>query len=130
MQTKSLSVLDLAENVAKLNGEDFDLFLKTVNTRRAQRRPDVLPKTESDLLKSIYLPFPTEKSERIKHLNAKIWDASLSDAEHEELLQLIEEQERWASARMNNLAKLAVVRNTDYATLCHQLGITPDLKDE
>lgn len=130
MQTNQLSVSDLVEKVAKLNVEDFEQFIRTVNARRAQRRPDVLPKAESDLLKNIYVAFPKGKTERIEQLNAKIWDASLTETEHAELLQLIEEQEIWASARMNNLAKLAVLRNTDYHTLCRQLGIPSPKKDE
>jgi len=130
MQTNQLSVSDLVENVAKLNVEDFEQFLKTVNARRAQRRSDVLPEREADLLKKIYQSFSKENIERIEQLNAKIWDESLTEPEHTELLQLIEARETWASARMDNLAKLAVLRNTDYATLCRQLGILRQSSDE
>lgn len=58
----------------------------------------------------------------------KIWEESLGESEHAELLQLIDEQETWASERMNNLAKLAVLRHTDYITLCRQLSINTTLE--
>ena len=125
MQTKQLSLSDLVENVVKLNFEDFETFLTAVNTRRAQHRPDVLSKAESDLLKKIYRLFPKEKKERLEFLNAKVWDETLTETERMELLKLVEAQEKWAAERMSNLAKLAAVRNTDYDTLIRQLGIFP-----
>jgi len=130
MQASQLSLSELVEKVAKLNVEDFEQFLLTVNTRRAQRRPDVLPKEEADLLKKIYLEFSKEKTERIRLLNARIWDETLTDSERKELLKLVEAQETWASERMQNLAKLAVLRNTNYTTLCRQLGLSPKTNDE
>ncbi|MFN0036422.1 MAG: hypothetical protein ACKVUS_15255 [Saprospiraceae bacterium] len=121
---------DLVETAANLNVQDYERFLIHVNTRRAQKRPDVLSKQESDLLKKIYSPFPPIKKERITLLNAKIWNSTLLENEHRELLQLIEEQENWAAVRMNNLAKLASIRNTDYATLVKQLGVFPSTQNE
>ena len=120
-----LSFSDLVETAANLNVQEYERFLIKVNTRRAQKRPDVLSKQETDLLKKIYSPFPLIKKERIAILNAKIWNSTLLENEHQELLQLIEEQENWAVTRMNHLAKLASIQNTDYATLVKQLGIFP-----
>ncbi len=123
MPASQVSFSELVENVADLNVQDYEKFLLTVNTRRAQRRSDVLSKEESDLLKKIYQTYPQAKKERLEFLNAKIWDETLTEPEHIELLQLIEQQEEWAAERMNNLVKLATLRNTDYATLVKQLGI-------
>lgn len=130
MPTAQLSFSDLVENAVNLDVQDYEKFLQTVNTRRAQRRPGVLSKEESDLLKQIYQTFPQAKNERLKLLNEKIWDETLTEMEHLELLQLIEEQEQWASERMNNLVKLAALRNTEYATLIKQLGISPKTDNE
>lgn len=125
-----LSFSDLVESAANLNIQDYERFLINVNTRRAQKRPDVLSKEETDLLEKIYSPFPANKKEQIVQLNAKIWNSTLLENEHKELLQLIEEQETWAASRMNFLAKLASIRNTDYATLVNQLGIYPASQNE
>jgi len=125
-----LSFSDLVETAANLNIQDYERFLINVNTRRAQKRPDVLSKEETELLEKIYTPFPPLKKERITLLNAKIWNSTLVENEHQELLQLIEEQETWAAARINHLAKLASIRNTDYATLVKQLGIFPATQNE
>lgn len=126
MQTKPLSVSELVENVVKLDGDDFQEFLLAVNTRRAQRRPDVLSGEESDLLEKIYRVFPQAEKERLEHLNAKVWEETLTDPEREELLRLNEAQEKWAAERMHNLARLAVLRNIDFETLTRQLGIFPN----
>ncbi|MBC7775382.1 MAG: hypothetical protein H7246_08085 [Phycisphaerae bacterium] len=96
-----LSFSDLVETAANLDIQDYERFLVNVNTRRAQNRPDVLSKEETELLEKIYSPFPTTKKERIALLNAKIWNSTLLENEHQELLQLIEEQEIWAASRMN-----------------------------
>ena len=130
MPTAQLSFSDLVENAVNLDVQDYEKFLQTVNTRRAQRRPDVLSKEESDLLKKIYRLFPNEEKERLEFLNSKIWDETLTETEHFELLQLIEKQEKWASERMSNLVKLATLRNTDYANLIKQLGISAKANNE
>jgi hypothetical protein len=57
-------------------------------------------------------PFPVNKKKRIVFLNSKINDGSISDFEHQELLSLIEENEKWAAERMMNIAKLSDVINT------------------
>ena len=130
MPSAQMSFSDLVENAVNLDVQDYEKFLLTVNTRRAQRRPNVLSKEESNLLKKIYQTFSQEKKERLRLLNAKIWDETLTETEHLELLQLIEEQEKWASERMDNLVKLAALRNTDYATLIIELGIPAKANNE
>lgn len=130
MSATQLSFSDLVEKAVNLDVQDYEKFLHLVNTRRAQKRPDVLSKKESDLLKKIYEPFsPTQKA-RLEFLNSKIWDETLSETEHKELLQLIETQEQWAAERMNNLVKLATLQNSDYLTLVKQLGIPTTTDNE
>ena len=58
-------------------------------------------------------------------LNDKIWDETLTETEHAELLQLVETQETWAAERMESLMKLAILRNVDFAVLTRQLGLSP-----
>lgn len=125
-----ISLSELVENAVNLDVRAYQEFLTTVNSRRAQKRTSVLPSLEADLLKKIYQPFPGDKKARIILLNAKVWDSTLSEPEHQELLQLIEEQEHWAANRMQNLAQLAALRNVDYATLVHQLGIPSVSRNE
>ena len=127
---ESISLSDLVENAVNLDVRAYQEFLTTVNSRRAQKRTDVLPPLEADLLRKIYRPFPEDKKARMMLLNAKIWDSTLPESEHQELLQLIEEQEYWAAERMQNLAQLAAMRNLDYATLVRQLGIPSASKNE
>ncbi len=127
---ESISLSELVENAVNLDIRAYQEFLTTVNSRRIQNRANVLPQAEADLLKKIYSPFPEDKKARIVLLNAKIWDSSLPEPEHQELLQLIEEQEYWAAERMQNLAQLAALRNLDYATLIRQLGIPSASRNE
>lgn len=114
---------ELVETAVNLSWQEYEQFLQAVNQQRAQQRSDVLPKAEADLLKKIYRPFSPKSRSRLDLLNSKIWDESLTEVEHKELLQLIESQEKWAAQRMRLVAKLALLRNTDYATLAQQLGL-------
>ncbi|MFM9950685.1 MAG: hypothetical protein ACKV1O_22300 [Saprospiraceae bacterium] len=123
MEARKLSFSDLVETAVKLNVQDFENFVHAVNTRRAQQRSDVLTQEESDLLKKIYQPFPKSKKERIAYLNTKIKEETLTASEHTELIDLVNVQEKWAATRMERLAKLAILRNTDYDTLMLQLGL-------
>ncbi len=119
-----ISFSELVDSAASMDFQDYQKFLKTVNTRRVQNRPDVLPKAETDLLNKVYRVFPAEKKARMVDLNAKIWDSSLTEAEHQELLLLLNAHEKWAAKRVASLAELAVLRNTDYAALIKELGIS------
>lgn len=124
MQATALPFADLVENVVKLDFREYKKFVQTVNTLRArQRRTDVLSAEETELLKKIYLPFPKSKNERLETLNAKIWDETLTETEHAELLKLIEAKEKWAAVRLERMAKLATLRNIDYPSLLRQLDI-------
>jgi hypothetical protein len=127
---QSISLSELVENAVNLDFRAYQDFLTTVNSRRAQKRAGVLPPVEADLLKKIYRLFPEEKRARIMLLNAKIWDSTLLNEEHQELLQLVEEQEFWAAERMQHLVQLAALRNMDYATLVRQLGIPSASRNE
>jgi hypothetical protein len=120
-----ISFSDLVENTLRLNNSEFLRFISAVNVRRAQKKTPILSNEETNLIKKIYQSFPIDKKERITFLNGKINEGSLLDTEHQELLSLIEEHEKWAAKRMTNLAKLAAIRRVDYATLVHELGIFP-----
>jgi hypothetical protein len=120
-----ISFSDLVENTLRLDNSEFLRFISAVNVRRAQKKTPILSNEETTLIKKIYQSFPIDKKERITFLNSKINEGNLSDTEHQELLSLIEENEKWAAKRMTNLAKLAAIRRVDYATLVHELGIFP-----
>lgn len=126
MPAEALAFADLIENAASLSLPDFEKLMRSIRVRRAQRQsPNVLSKEEADLLRKIYHAFPAEKTARQVILNAKIWNETLSENEHSELLELIEAHETHAVERMESLLKLAMLRNVEYSVLVSQLGISP-----
>jgi hypothetical protein len=119
------SLTHLIDSVGRLNEAEFDKFFKNILLLRAQRHPSVLPKEESDLLIKINRGFSERKWSQLEFLNEKLETEGLGPSEHETLMHLVNEYEKYMVQRARNLARLAVLRNIPIDKLIDQLGLAP-----
>jgi hypothetical protein len=92
---------------------------------QARHKAPHLSEREAELLREIYRPKRPGFQERFDELNAKRRALSLTSAEHEELLQLVEESEAFDVRRLEALAELAQLRQLRLPALMRQLGLKP-----
>lgn len=114
---------ELIDNAARLNGSEFDRFLATVFLRRREQNGRVPSEREVFLLSKVYDQFAEEKRERIVFLTEKTHEFSISDAEYQELMGLLEESETFSANRLMILSELAQIRGVNYYILLNQLGL-------
>lgn len=105
-----------------MNGERFLLeYLKKDNViLRAN-------KDKSELLELINQSLPQETLAKFKELDQKRQDETLSEAEHQTLIQLTTEMEAYNVGRIKHLSELALLRKTDLRSIMNELGITPEI---
>ena len=78
---------------------------------------------ESDLLERINRGLPAAIEQRSRELDARRRAGTLTPAEHEELLRLIEQIEAAQVERLENLVALAEFRGTSLPKLMDELGL-------
>jgi hypothetical protein len=100
-------------------------LVSRIVTRAARRMAPSLPEKESELLQRINQGLPEPVDVRFSTLVAKRKAATLTPAEHEELLELVDVVEAWQAARTGYLLKLAQLRDTSLSALMADLGIEP-----
>jgi hypothetical protein len=91
--------------------------------------PGTLSAAESGLLKRINEGFPEEFWTRFRALKAKHEDASIDEAERQELIRLVYRVEEANARRFEALSELAALRGTSLLDEMQRLGIQPP-KDE
>ena len=108
--------------VAQLETPELESFARRVNALLAQRRAPHLPQREAELLQRIGQSSPALQP-RYQELNAKRRAATLTPAEHQELLALIEQKEEANAERLRALLELAALRGITLDELMEQLGL-------
>jgi Arc/MetJ-type ribon-helix-helix transcriptional regulator len=84
-----------------------------------------LSKKETELFLIINHGLPADQQKRIDELTEKMEFESITDAEHAELLRLIEAMEMAQVKRLKAVAELAKVRNVSLSEMMRQLGLEP-----
>lgn len=118
-----VSLAELLHGVEQLSTPDLENFVTNVLAVQARRRAPSLSKDEARLLQLINQGVPPEVRSRYQLLDEKLHDETITVAEHQELLELINQIELADAERMRYLVELAQLRNTPLDSLMDQLGI-------
>lgn len=119
----NIEIDEVLNGVAKLDTPDLERVLSEVSVLLARRKAPHLSADETMLLENINRGLPASAQQRYDKLTAKLLDESISTAEHEELLGLIEQVEAMDAERLQALIELAQIRHTSIDDLMNQLGI-------
>jgi preprotein translocase subunit SecA len=118
-----LSMDELLNGVAKLDIPDLEQLISELLTLRARRVAPSLSKEESRLLEKINQGLPPELQQRYDELTARRQAETMTSAEHQELLALIDRIERADVERVQALTELAQRRGISVVKLMAELGI-------
>jgi hypothetical protein len=120
-----MSLDELLTAVNQLNSQDLDWLLQEVAILRAQRKAHVLPIEEARLLDKINQGIPSELRTQYQTLHAKREAETLTQQEHQALIQLSNQIEQLGVQRLEALANLAQLRRVSLPELMEILGIQP-----
>jgi hypothetical protein len=115
-------ILEAAKQFNPAELEELTLQLRTL---RAKKTTPHLSRRETELLKKINEGVPPEISRPLQELRAKMEDETITEAEHAELLRLMDEMERFGVERLTWLIELAQLRNQTVPQLIDTLGLQP-----
>jgi hypothetical protein len=113
----------LFQEMAGLSAAELDRLACRLLVLRAAKRNRALPAREAELLTAINRTLPAERRARYRRLSAKRRSATLTAAEHRELLRLSDELEMLNAQRARSLAGLAALRKTTVPALMDSLGL-------
>lgn len=122
IQVDSEQLLHAALQMPRAELEQFVARLLALKIR--QDTPH-LSQTESELLCKINQGIPLATQQRLDALIAKRQAQTLTVGEHQELLQITEQIERFDVERLQHLIDLATLRQITLDELMQQLGIKP-----
>lgn len=120
-----VSLDELLNGIAQLETPELDHLINRALTLRAKRIAPSLRENETKLLQRINRGLRPQTQQRYNVLTAKRRAETLSSAEHEELLDLVDRIERADAERIQALTKLAQLRDVSVTTLMAELGIHP-----
>ena len=116
---------ELLKDVEQLNLPELEQLMSQVITLQARRKAPSLPKNESELLLRINQGLPLDVQKRFDELVAKRQAETLTQNEHQELLDLTDRIEKSDARRVEYMAKLANLRGISLPTLMKELDIRP-----
>lgn len=120
-----MSLDELLAAANQLSENDLDRLLQEVAALRAQRRAYVLPASEAQLLNKINQGIPTELRTQYQTLRVKLEAETLTEQEHQTLIQLSNQIEQLDTQRLEALVNLAQLRRVSLKDLMETLAITP-----
>lgn len=118
-----MSLDELIQAANELDETELDRLLQQIVTLRAQRRANTLPAKEAELLDRINQGIPLDLQVEYQALRVKHEAETLTEAEHEQLIQLSNQIEQLGAQRLEALATLAQLRQVALPTLMGDLGI-------
>jgi hypothetical protein len=121
--TTKLSATSLLREMAGLSAAEMDRLACRLLVLRAAKRSQTLPAREAELLTAINRTLPPEHRAKYRRLSAKRRSATLTPAEHRELLRLSDELEMLNAQRARSLVGLAALRKTTVPALMDSLGL-------
>ena len=124
IQVHNAHIQQLIGNFSDLPLKDLELFLKELNSIVAKKRKNDLPKREKFLLRKINESvLPDDTLQRYIELQEKIETTVLVETEHQELLLLVEKDEKIRNKRFQYLIELSQIRSISLSELMQQLGL-------
>ena len=113
---------------AQRRGLDAESFvMEVLRDSLVSKMPSTSALSEGELLEAINRGFPAEVWRRYRDLLARQQDESLSEAEHQDLIALIDQIEVANARRIEYLAELATRRHVPLKALMADLGIQPSV---
>lgn len=120
-----MSLDELIKAADRLDETELDLLLHQVVFLRARRKTQVLPEQEAQLLLKINKGIPADLLAHYQVLRQKREAETLTEAEHNSLIQLSTQIEQIGTQRLEALAHLAQLRQVSLLDLMATLGIQP-----
>ena len=108
---------EVLKSVAQLGPHELEQVVNQFIALQARRRAASLSPAETELLQQINQGLPSTLRSRYTELNAKLYDETITPAEHEELLQLTDQIEQSDAERLQHLIALAELRQVSVDTL-------------
>ena len=118
-----LNTDELLGAVQQLSKSELDKFVSQVVNLRAKLQTPSLPKKEAVLLQKINQGIPLNLNDKYKKLIVKRQAENLTQEEYKELLLLSDKVEKIEAQCVENLAKLAKLRQVSISDLMNSLGI-------
>jgi hypothetical protein len=118
-----LAIDDLIVGISELETPDLEQFLQKIGRLVARRRSPSATERESILLQAINQSSNALLQNRYAFLSKKQNAGKVSEAEHEELLTVIDKLEILGAQRLENLIELAHLRNVSLDTLMNNLNL-------
>ena len=117
------NIEQLIAGVDQLETSELETFVVKANSLLARRKVESLSIEETELLQTINKSLPTELEARYAALQSKIHEETITEPEHEELVQLISVVEKSEVDRLEALFSLSQLRQVSLPDLMNQLGI-------
>lgn len=112
---------DLINGVSKMETPALEKFMDTMNQILSGRKSTSSALREKELMSKIEGIVPAFARRRYKQLHAKMEKETISETEHQELLQITDFMEERAVERLHLMAELAALRHISIKELAEQL---------
>lgn len=119
----NLDIEQLLTGVAQLDTPELEQFLASVSLLLSHRKAESSADLEADLLQKINQGLPADVQQRYDTLRAKLQNEMITEAEHQELLTLVDVVEQTDTERLNHLIALSQLRQVSLDDLLKQLEI-------
>lgn len=119
----NLDIEQLLTGVAQLDTPELEKFLASVSLLLSHRKAESSADLEADLLQKINQGLPADVQQRYDTLRAKLQNEMITEAEHQELLTLVDVVEQTDTERLNHLIALSQLRQVSLDDLLKQLEI-------
>ena len=116
-----LAIDDVLVGISTLETPDLEQFLQKIGRLVARRKSAAASDRETVLLQAINQATPPTLQQRYDTLSQKMNAETITPAEHQELLKLIDKLEMQQAKRLKNLIELAHLRNLSLDELMQNL---------
>ena len=118
-----VSLEQLLNHITSLGLQELKKFQEELNRIIARKKAPPLPQKEASLLKVIFKELPKDVLARYDELYAKVQTKEMMDAEHQELLNLVDIVENRDVERLKALVELSQIRGITVDQLMKELQI-------
>lgn len=112
---------DLLNGMSGMDTSVLEKLMDTAEHILAGRKNPSPAEREKELLERIETVVPAFVRERYKRLHMKLQKEKISEAEHQELLQIVAFMEEMAVVRLHLMAELAALRQVSLKVVMEQL---------
>lgn len=114
----------VTQMVQRMTEEELRLLERELKIEQLRRFCPDVPQEENALLQRALQPPP--QTERLEELWALRENETLSDEQHAELMEIVEQREADNVERVSVVSRLALLRGEKFETLWKKLGLVPN----